>query len=496
MAVATPSRSPSAPAWAAPAGGAAALVLLALALRLISGVGFANYDTLYGLVWGQQAAHGHTPTYDVPIAPTPHPLVEVVGFVLAPFGPSAMQSITVALGFLALAGCGVVLYKLGALWFGRAAGLIAAVLLLTRVPVVSYGVRAYVDVPYLLCVLGALLVVSRRRHAGAPVLGLLAIAGLLRPEAWAFSGLYWLYLWPSRSRGEMVRLAALAASAPVLWLGSDLLVTGNPLWSLTHTRDDATTLGRVSGIVNVPEYIPRRIGEILGAPELAGAALGGVMALWCLRDRARLLAIVGVVAVAVFALFATAGLPINTRYAFFAAAILCVFCGAGLVGWHALASDDPRRRWWMAGSALVAVAIVAFIPTQVRDLRTQLRTGPDSLSGQQTVIGDLSALVHDGAISARCLPVGVPNHAPVPQLALELITSPANVVSGDSAAFGGSALIVHGTYVEPADALARRYILDPNDPATLALARPVPSGFTFVGGNRSWRVYRRCAAPS
>jgi len=79
MAVATPSRSPSAPAWAAPAGGAAALVLLALALRLISGVGFANYDTLYGLVWGQQAAHGHTPTYDVPIAPTPHPLVEAVG---------------------------------------------------------------------------------------------------------------------------------------------------------------------------------------------------------------------------------------------------------------------------------------------------------------------------------------------------------------------------------------------------------------------------------
>jgi hypothetical protein len=473
-------------------GDALGVALLALALWVIAGVGFANYDTLYGLVWGQQAAHGHTPTYDVPIAPTPHPLVEVVGFVLTPFGPSAMQSITVGLGFLALAGCGVVLYRLGALWFGRAAGLIAAVLLLTRVPIVSYGVRAYVDVPYLLCVLGALLVESRRRHAGAPVLGLLAIAGLLRPEAWAFSGLYWLYLWPSRSRGEMLRLAALAASAPLVWFGSDLLVTGNPLWSLTHTRDDASTLGRVSGIVNVPEYIPRRIGETLGAPELAAAALGGVMALWCLRDRARLLAVVGVIAVAVFALFATAGLPINTRYAFFAAAILCVFCGAGLVGWRALESGDPRRRWWMAASALVAVGIVAFIPSQVHDLRGQL----SSLSGQQTVIRDLSALVHNGAISAHCLPVGVPNHAPVPQLALELITSPANVVSGDSAAFGGRAAIVHGTYVQPADKLARSYILDKNDPATLALTRPVPSGFTFAGGNRSWRVYRRCAAAS
>src|SRR5271163_1022724 len=125
MAVVQRSRAPTAPAWAARAGGALGLVVLALVLRVIAGVGFVNYDTLYGLVWGQQAAHGHTPTYDVPIAPTPHPLVEVVGFVLAPFGPSAMQSITVALGFLALAGCGVVLYKLGALWFGRAAGLIA-----------------------------------------------------------------------------------------------------------------------------------------------------------------------------------------------------------------------------------------------------------------------------------------------------------------------------------------------------------------------------------
>ncbi len=61
-------------------------------------------------------------------------------------------------------------------------------------PVLSYGVRAYVDVPYVLLVLSALLVESRRRRAGAPVLVLLALAGLLRPEAWAFSGLYWLYL--------------------------------------------------------------------------------------------------------------------------------------------------------------------------------------------------------------------------------------------------------------------------------------------------------------
>ena len=99
-----------------------------------------------------------------------------------------------ALGFLALSACGWVVYRLGAQWFGRAAGALAALILLTRVPILSYGVRAYVDVPYLLLVLAALLVESRRPRAGAPVLALLALAGLLRPEAWAFSGLYWLYL--------------------------------------------------------------------------------------------------------------------------------------------------------------------------------------------------------------------------------------------------------------------------------------------------------------
>ena len=142
-------------------GGLAAVLgvaLGALLLWVLTGVGFANYDTLYALVWGQQLAGGHTPQYGIPIAPTPHPLVEGLGFLLSPLGASAMEGVTVALGFLALAGCGWVVYRLGALWFGRAAGALAALLLLTRVPLLSYGVRAYVDLPYLLLVLCALLV--------------------------------------------------------------------------------------------------------------------------------------------------------------------------------------------------------------------------------------------------------------------------------------------------------------------------------------------------
>jgi hypothetical protein len=456
----------------------------AVLLRVLAGVGFANYDTLYALTWGGQLARGETPQYAIPIAPTPHPLVEVLGVILSPLSPRTIEHLTVALGFLALSACGWVVYRLGAEWFGRAAGLVAALILLTRVPVLSYGVRAYVDIPYLLLVLGALLVESRHRAsedrpAGTPVLVLLALAGLLRPEAWVFSGLYWLYL-ARGSHGELVRLALLAAAAPLLWVASDWLITGHPLWSLTNTRHTATTLDRKTGIGNVPEYVPRRIGEILRPPVLVGAALGGVLSVLWLRRRALPGAAAGVLAVIVFVAFASLGLPINTRYAFLAAAILCLFCGAGVCGWTRLARADPRRRWWMAGGTLVLVALLISIPSQYHSADRELR----KLAHQQSIQDELLALVKDGAITHRCEPVGVPNHAPIPLLALYLETSPRKIVSAEASQ------ITHGTYVDPASKeVEEDYVLDSHDPH---LPVNVPPGFTEAHANSSWFIFEHC----
>jgi hypothetical protein len=461
-----------------------AILAGAVVLRVISGVGFANYDTLYALAWGGQLARGHAPAYGVPIAPTPHPLLEIVGVVLAPFGPRTVENVTVALGFLTLAACAWVIYRLGADWFGRAAGALAALIFITRVPVLSYGVRAYVDLPFMLLVLGALLVESRRRRAGTPVLALLALAGLLRPEAWAFSALYWLYLMrggPQRARRDFATLTLLAAAAPLVWLASDLAITGDPLWSLSNTRHTATALHRVTGIGNVPEYIPRRIGEILRPPVLLGAALGGVLALLWLRRRALIGAAAGVLAVVVFAAFATLGLPINTRYAFLAAAILCIFCGAGAFGWTRLPQGDPRRRWWAAGGALVLVALLAYAPAQYRSAHREL----DKLAHQERIEDDLLALVYSHAITLRCGPVGVPNHAPIPLLALYLKTSPANI---RSAQLGN---ISSGVYVDPASReVEADYVLDPHDPHQPVT---VPPGFSESHVNRSWLIFERCS---
>jgi hypothetical protein len=487
----------------------------AFLLWLISGVGFANYDTLYALAWGGQLSRGELPAYDVAIAPTPHPLVEALGVVLSPLGPRAVEDVTVALGFLALSGCGWVVYRLASLWFGRAAGALAALVLLTRVPVLSYGVRAYVDIPYMLLVLSAVLLEARRRAAGgrpagAPVLALLALAGLLRPEAWAFSALYWLYLvgwlprpvrerlrarsradrdpppeahamWVARSRARLLGLTLLAAAGPLVWILSDLAITGDALWSLTNTRHTAHTLERITGIGNVPEYVPRRIGEILRPPVLAGAALGGVLSLLWLRRRALSGALAGVLALVVFVAVAAAGLPINTRYAFLTAAILCVFCGAGAFGWTRLQAADPRRRWWMAAGALVLVALVAYAPSQYHGAHRELH----KLARQQSIEDDLLALVSDHSITLRCGPIGVPNHAPVPLLALHLETSPAKIVSAQVDA------IADGQYVDPASReVEEAYVLDPRDPH-----RPVnvPPGFTEAHANRSWLIFQHCS---
>jgi hypothetical protein len=456
----------------------------ALALRLISGVGFANYDTLYGLAWGGQLSRGELPAYDVPIAPTPHPLLELLGLVLAPLGPHAAEELTVALGFLALAGCGWLVYELGARWFGRGAGALAALVLITRTPILSYGVRAYVDVPFLALALSALLVEARRPRAGVPVLALLAAAGLLRPEAWAFSAVYWVYLFrgrpPSPDRRSLARITLLAACAPLLWALSDLAITGDPLWSLTNTRHTAHTLGRVTGIGNVPEYIPRRIGEILRPPVLAGAALGGVLSLLWLRRRALAPALTGVLAVVVFAALATAGLSINTRYAFPAAAILCLFCGAGAFGWRRLPADAPGRRRWMAGGVLVIAALAAYVPAQYRAADHEM----DKLAVQQRIQGDLRALVGERVLTLRCGPVGVPNHAPIPLLALYLKTGPQHIVSAQVSS------IASGQYLDPASReVEEGYVLDPRDPH---LPVSVPPGFREVHADRSWLVFQRC----
>jgi hypothetical protein len=456
----------------------------ALLLWLWIRVGFANNDTLFSLVWGQQLGRGETPQYDLAIAPTPHPLGTLAGLILSPLSPHTGEDVIVAIGYVALATVAFLVYRLGEAWFGRAAGIAAAALIITREPVLSNGIRAYVDIPYIALVLAALLVETRRRRAGEPVLALLAVAGLLRPEAWLFSCVYWLWIWRGgeRERGRLIRLALLAAAGPLIWFAADAVVTGNPFWSLTQTRDTAATLRRVTGLHNVPYTGSRRLGEILRQPGLFAAFAGLLLTLAWLRDRARLGVAALIATLAAFTLLATAGLPIVTRYMLLPAALLSTFAGAAVFGWLELPAGAARRRAWIAVGAVAALALIAFVPSQAHRLDHTF----DALARQQTDRDALLALVNRGTISMRCGPIGVPNHRPVPLLALYLHVRPGLVVDAQ-----GRRRLTTGSYVDPANAGVRRdYTLDPHDPQLLTAS--VPAGFALAGGNAAWRVYERC----
>jgi hypothetical protein len=479
---------------------AAGVLVGAAALRLATSDGLVNYDTLYSMVWGRELAHGRMPDLEVAIAPTPHPLATVGAMLLSPLSSlkigglhgNAAASAVVVLAYIALALLGWVVFELGRAWFNTASGVLAAAIVVTRQPVLDYGARAYVDIPYLVLLLGALLVETRRPRAGPPVLALLALAGLLRPEAWLFSAAYlaWLLAPGVRAargtggpaRGAALRdalpLLALAASAPLLWCLHDLLLTGNPLHSLTGTRDNAALLGRVTGLRNVPITLPRRIGEILREPVLFAAAGGGVLALAWHRDRrTRLGASAGVLAVAAFCVLAAAGLPIITRYVLLTGTLLSIFAGAGVFGWLDLPAGS-QRTWWARFGALALVVLALFVPNQFERIRSLGR----ALHTQETIQADLGKVVRHGV---ACAPVSVPNRRPIPLLALWLDLEPEAIANAQTA------LPARGTYLVPRTAkIARDYILDPRD-ADKRVA-PAPSGFRTVARDASWTASARC----
>ena len=196
--------------------------------------------------------------------------------------------------YVSLGLIGFFVYRLGAIWFDRWIGAVAAAIVLTRAPFLSNGLRAYIDLPYIALCLGALLIEAKRPSAGWPVLALLALAGLLRPEAWLFAVVYWLYLASlaadrsDRSRAEARAsrpLAALALAGPLLWALFDSITTGSPIYSWTGTKETVETLERQTGPVDLVLYGPRRLGEVLQWPGMVGALGGVVLGLAFLRRR-------------------------------------------------------------------------------------------------------------------------------------------------------------------------------------------------------------------
>ncbi len=477
--------------WLTPAAWVAAVTGV---LLLLFPYGFPNYDTIYALVWGRELAHGDSPDYAAALPPTPHPLTDLMGLVASPLGDGAI-TVTMIVAYLSLGLIGFFVYRLGAIWFDRWIGAVAAAIVLTRAPFLSNGLRAYIDLPYIALCLGALLIEAKRPRAGWPVLVPLALAGLLRPEAWLFSIFYLGYLAfaPGEIRPALVRargafsspplaLIVLALAAPILWALFDWVTTGSPTYSWTGTKETVETLERQTGPVDLVLYGPRRLGEVLQWPGMVGALGGVALGLAFLRRRSVLGVAAAALALGAFALLACGGLAILPRYTMLAAAILAVFAAVGLLGWRLLEPGHPWRRRWQVFAAVVAAMFLVWLPNQW-DLDSRV---DDDLTAQARIEGDLTDLVDAGAFEPLCGKVAVPNHRAVPRLAFGLDVEPTQIVSASE-----EGTPARGYFVAPAsEEVIHNFILDPNDPTDFS--QPPPDGFGEVARNESWVVYRRC----
>ena len=153
---------------------------------------YPTYDSFYALLWGRDLLHLHLPDFRVYRGPTEHPLAIAFGMLCSIFGQGGARLMvlgSIASFVAAVAG----IYRLGRLCFGPVVGLVAALLLLSRFFVENLAAQGYLDISYVALIVWAIVLEVERPRRGTPVFLVLAAAGLLRPDAWVLSGVYWLW---------------------------------------------------------------------------------------------------------------------------------------------------------------------------------------------------------------------------------------------------------------------------------------------------------------
>lgn len=321
--------------------------LTAIIVRMMTHVLHISIDDWGYTVWGQAITQGRRPTLEY-LLTAPKPLAYLLGVIAAPFQPG--YGIAVVMGV-----------------FG--AGLAAAIALAVRQQAGFLGVpialgflawttgfryntqRASLDLVSAALVVGALSVRGRWR------IGLLVVAGLVRPEIWPVVALAG-YL---EARGPRWRRLALGGVAgvvsPILWALTDIAANGRPFMFIVVARDDGTFKGSTR-IPNLSRAASKFYDALSGNIGLLAIALGVAgLILHTIRSyRSGALdifpiAAAGIIAVGVADELAQ-GLPAYPRYTTSVAALLLVG-----IGWLA----EPiaqRANGWRAGAAATAVSVL------------------------------------------------------------------------------------------------------------------------------------------
>jgi hypothetical protein len=393
---------------------------------------YPTYDSFYALLWGRNLLHLHLPDFRVYRAPTEHPLAIAFGMLFSIVGQGGARLMVLgSIGSFVAAVAGV--YRLGRLCFGPVVGLLAGALLLSRFFVENLAAQGYLDVSYLALIIWAVALEVERPRRGTPVFLLLAVAGLLRPDAWALSGVYWLWCaWPRRAgpsrppspseqamprsspidNRKRLQYLALALLAPVLWVCTDTIVTGSPLYSLHSTAGLAQELERTQGLHDVVVSVWTFAVRIDKLPVLLGSLAGVLLAVWLAPRRTFVPLAALVVLLAVFVAEGALGASVIDRYMMGAATLLLLFCAVALGGWTMLLRGSTLRHVWMGGAAALLVYGVISVATtlSLSGLRTTLAYHEDFHKGLATALEDPRVK----AELRRCPLVSLPDNKLIP----------------------------------------------------------------------------------
>jgi hypothetical protein len=358
-----PTSVPQAPSGTAlvgarPHGGvllvAACVALAALTLLLPSA---PTYDPWSWIVWGREIAHLDLVTTE---GPSWKPLPVAFTTVFSLFGSAAPDLWLVVARAGAIAAI-VLAFRVARRLGGGIAGGVAAAAALAIAPWwirnAALGNSEGLIVAFLLGTLDRHLAGDRRAAF------LLAVcAGLLRPEAWPFLGLYGLWLlWRRELPAKLIVGAGAAVVA--LWLLPEWWGSGDLLRAAHRAKN--VNPGAPTYADNPAAEVLRDAGAMLTGPLMAGLVAAAVM-LMVRRDRAvAVLVALSLAWLALVAYMTSDGFSGNQRYLIAPVALLMVLGGAG-AGWAleqllglARRVVPPLRARRAAGHALVAVAAVA-----------------------------------------------------------------------------------------------------------------------------------------
>jgi hypothetical protein len=293
----------------------------------------------------------------------------------------------------------------------------------------------------------------------------------------------WNASWPERCR-----YALLAAIGPVGWMATDLIVTGNPLFSLTSTKDLAAALQRQKSGSGVLSALPYDLRITAKTPVYIAGLIGMVLAVW--RYPLRSLIPLTLFCAGVFTFLATglAGLSVIVRYLLVPVVMMSLFAAVAVGGFTLLPRGSGGRRVWAAGAGLaVALAIVwtAFHGPSFVRFNNELVFRGESGRSLYAVLG--TPAVKRGL---RCGPLSLPTHRLIPDSRWILDLPEHKVLSRSQESPAARQRMRYGVAIIPTS--RQNVVRNAFTDTTKSIVVVPPAGFKRVAVGRYYAAYARC----